>query len=282
MRASVSADVDFSIEEQTAESFEADPAQIRSEQRQQQDSNAASATGVPGALTNQPPAGTDPQEQPADQENTEENISNITRNYELDKTISHVRNSPGKVSRLSASVVIDNIRSINEAGEAVDVPPTAFDLDQFTALVRGVIGFNEERGDSIMVFTKPFQLPEEIAPPDAAPIWEKPWIWTVARQAVVALLILFIVFSIIRPALVSLQPQRLTADAGPAALEHNSDGELRQDSASLSLQGREKSAGLVAESHGDILLMARTMARDDPKRVARVVKDWVSEEKADA
>lgn len=282
VRASVSADVDFSIEEQTAESFEADPAQIRSEQRQQQDSPAASATGVPGALTNQPPTGTNPQQQAEEKENTGDNISNITRNYELDKTISHVRNSPGKVSRLSASVVIDNIRSVNEAGEVVDVPPTAFDLDQFTALVRGVIGFDEERGDSIMVFTKPFQLPEEIAPPEAAPIWEKPWVWTVARQVVVALLILFIVFSIIKPALQSLQPQRLAADAGAAALENNSDGELREDSASLSLQGREKSTGFVAESHGDILLMARTMARDDPKRVARVVKDWVSEEKADA
>lgn len=282
VRASVSADLDFSVEEQTAESYEADPAQIRSEQRQQQESAAASATGVPGALTNQPPAGTNPQQPPEAQETTDDTVSNITRNYELDKTISHVRNAPGKINRISASVVIDNIKSVNEAGESVDVPPTAFDLDQFTALVQGVIGFNEERGDSIMVFTKPFQLPEAMAPPEAAPVWEKPWVWTLARQVAVALLILFIVFSIIRPALLSLQPQRVVADVDPAANEDHVDGELAQDSASISLQGREKSTGLVAESHGDILLMARTMARDDPKRVARVVKDWVSEEKSNA
>ena len=280
VRASVSADIDFSIEEQTAESFDSDPTQIRSEQRQQQDAVGANAAGVPGALANQPPV--DPQQAADGQENDEETVTNLTRNYELDKTISHVRNSPGKVSRISASVVIDNIRGVNEAGEAVDLPPTELDLEQFRALVQGVIGFNEERGDTITVFTKPFQLPEDIEPLEAAPMWEKPWIWSLARQVAVALIILLIIFSIIKPALVSLQPQRLAGGAKNPALENDGTGALEQDSATLSLEGREKSSGIVDESHGDILLMARKMARDDPKRVARVLKDWVSEEPKDA
>ena len=113
-------------------------------------------------------------------------------------------------------------------------------------------------------------------------MWEKPWIWSLARQVAVALIILLIIFSIIKPALVSLQPQRLAGGAKNPALENDGTGALEQDSATLSLEGREKSSGIVDESHGDILLMARKMARDDPKRVARVLKDWVSEEPKDA
>ena len=278
VRASVSADIDFSVEEQTAESFEGDPAKIRSEQEQRQNTGGANATGVPGALTNQPPAA-----DAADGANAEEGqISNLTRNYELDKRISHTRNAPGKINKLSAAVVIDNIRSFDEAGEPVNQPATAAELEQFTALVRGAIGYDEERGDSILVFNQPFQVPDEIEPLEAAPVWEKPWIWTLARQIMAGLIILAVILFIIKPALVSLQPAQLAAAGGVAAIGNENKNGIEDDSVSLSQQGLEKSGNLVNESHGDILLMARTMARDDPKRVARLVKDWVAEEKKDA
>lgn len=290
VRASVSADLDFTVEEQTAESYDADPAQIRSEQQQQRSDSAANATGVPGALTNQPPdaaAENNQEGEPAEPNNTQ--VTNLTRNYELDKRISHVKNSPGKINRLSASVVIDNIRSINEAGETVNVPPTAQEIEQFTALVEGVIGYSEDRGDSILVFNKPFQAPAEIEPPEAAPVWKEPWVKGLARQIGLGILILSIILFVVRPALVSLQPPKQlgkdesggdgedeqSTGAGAAAIA----GAIGNDRLTLSHEGASRAnSSVVEESHGDILLMARNMAREDPKRVAKVVKDWVAME----
>jgi flagellar M-ring protein FliF len=282
VRASVSADLDFTVEEQTAESYEGDPTKIRSEQQQQRTETGINAAGVPGALTNQPPVGgAEDNEGEGGQDEANDRFSNLTRNYELDKRISHVRTSPGKVNRLSASVVIDNMKTVNEAGETVMVPPTEQEINEYTALVEGVIGFNEERGDSILVFNKPFQAPEEIIPPDAAPIWKEPWIWSLARQIGLGFLILAIILFVVRPALVSLQPKQIAGTTDPeggggavAALP----GALGKDTLTLSNQGVDRANSVVEESHGDILLMARNMAREDPKRVAKVVKDWVAME----
>ncbi|MEM7258741.1 MAG: flagellar basal-body MS-ring/collar protein FliF [Pseudomonadota bacterium] len=295
VRASVSADLDFTVEEQTAESFEADPAQIRSEQQQQRSDSAASATGVPGALTNQPPVGGNQENNDEAGQNTNNTqVTNLTRNYELDKRISHVKNSPGKINRLSASVVIDNLRSINEAGESVNVPPTEQEIAEFTALVEGVIGFNEERGDSILVFNKPFQAPAEIEPPEAAPMWQEPWVKSLARQLGLGIIILAIIMFVVRPALVSLQPAKQLAhestanEAGaetPTAAAAAIAGAIGNDTLTLSHEGASRAGNsgnsVVEESHGDILLMARNMAREDPKRVAKVVKDWVAMEAQD-
>ncbi len=282
VRASVAADLDFTVEEETAESYESDPSNIRSEQQQRRTDSTSEATGVPGALTNQPPVGGDEENDNAEnQDDANNQFSNITRNYELDKKISHVRNSPGKISRLSASVVIDNIRTLNEDGEVVNVPASAQEINQFTALVEGVIGFNEERGDSILVFNKPFQAPQEIEPPEAAPIWKEPWIWSLARQVGLGFIILAIILFVVRPALVSLQPPLIadnTATVDPDNPEAALPGELGSDTLTLSHQGQDRANRVVEESHGDILLMARNMAREDPKRVAKVVKDWVAME----
>jgi len=283
VQATVSADLDFTFTEQTQESFEADPEKIRSEQRQEQDRTTAGAEGVPGALANQPPE--DGAIQPPGEEGNEAGqpganaSSKLTRNYELDKTISHVRESPGKISRLSVAVIVDNMEVINDAGETITQPPTEDDLNQYTTLVKEAIGFNEERGDSVVVFNQPFQPQAEIEAPPSAPIWEQPWVWNVARQVLLGVGVLFLFFSIGRPALKTLKQQALYTQTS-GAITNGKPGESTEDSeeqVSLSGQGTAQAALSAPDgSYGDILLIAQAMARDDPKRVARVVKEWVS------
>lgn len=285
VQATVSAEVDFTMSEQTQESFEADPEKIRSEQRQEQDRSALEAGGVPGALTNQPPedgAIQPPGEAGAEGENgASSGSSKMTRNYELDKTISHVRKSPGKINRLSVAVIVDNMEIINEAGETVSQAPTEEDLNQYTSLVKEAIGFDEERGDSVVVFNQPFQAQAEILAPPAAPIWEQPWVWNVARQVLLGVGVLFLFFSIGRPALKTLKQQALYTQQKSGSAAKNGDGDAaaneKDDQLALSGQGQAQAALNAPDgSYGDILLIAQAMARDDPKRVARVVKEWVS------
>ncbi|OED37963.1 flagellar M-ring protein FliF [Chromatiales bacterium (ex Bugula neritina AB1)] len=284
VHATVSADVDFTLSEQTEEKFDADPDKIRSEQRQEMDDSSMEAGGIPGALTNQPPE--DGAIQQADEEGKELEQSStgsrkMTRNYELDKTISHIRNSTGKIARLSVAVIVDNMEIVNEAGETVTQAPTDEDLTQYATLVREAIGFDEERGDSVVVYNQPFQPIAPIEELPSAPIWEQAWVWSLARQVVIGLIALFLIMSVARPAYKTLKQQLALAQNPPRAdtakPENTESGASPEgeDKLLLSAEGQAM-LGTSDGSYGDILLMAQAMARDDPKRVARVVKEWVS------
>lgn len=278
VRATVTTEVDFTINEQTQETFEADPGKVRSEQNQEQQSQGPiGAAGIPGALTNQPPgAGTTDPNAANGQANSKPNNSSrqSTRNYELDKTITHVRQAPGSIKRVSAAVIVDDRISVNDKGETTRTPLEPEEIEQFTAMAREAIGFDENRGDSVVVFNRTFQPVEEIMPIEPAPIWEQPWVWNLSKQVLAGLSVLLLILMVVRPAMRNLKPSK-QASAGATALP---DGSLPEDQLSLSQNGAAAQLPPPPQVYGDILHMARAMAADDPKRVAKVVKDWVGKD----
>jgi len=290
IRATVTADIDFSQNESTAELFAGDP-KVRSEQTDRQVDSLAEAIGIPGALVNQPPgAGTvDPVGEIGAPVDTETTAISATRNYELDRTITRSQRSPGTIRRLSAAVVIDDRMAPNEAGELVRVGPDEESLAAYTALVREAIGFDAARGDTVTVSNRAFLPVEAIAPPEPAPLWEQPWLATILRQGLVGLAVLMLVFVGVRPALRKLT-QRPGPPGGQARLETDrSQAEGDASGSTGAALGDERQGGddgktagtnrlePPREVYGDILNMARAMASDDPKRVARLVKDWVAD-----
>ncbi|MFK7861379.1 MAG: flagellar basal-body MS-ring/collar protein FliF [Granulosicoccus sp.] len=277
VRAIVTADLDFTMNEQTQETYEPDAAQLRSEQIDTQINRNGAAVGVPGALTNQPPGNgeVDAEIPGAEGEVTNESASEV-KNYELDKTISHTRRLPGNIIRLSAAVIIDDKVELDEEGAVVRTPLTEEELAEYTRLAQEAIGFTEARGDSVVVFNRSFQPVEEILPIEPLPMWEQSWFGPMVRQALVGLAVLLLVLMVLRPA-----AKRLMPVPDPLALAAGSTDEESEDD-----EEKAKSADGVKELpsldppplvYGDILNMARAMAAEDPKRVAKVVKDWVSE-----
>ncbi len=299
VRAIVTADVDFSINEQTQESYEPDAAQLRSEQLDTQiNRNGGAAIGIPGALTNQPPGnGTTDAEIPgADGATTEaqNESSSAIKNYELDKTITHTRRVPGNVRRVSAAVLIDDRVQMNEAGEPVRTPLTEEELAQYTQLAQEAVGFSQERGDSVVVINRSFQPLEEIIPLEPLPIWEQSWLWTMVRQLLIGLSVLLLVLLVLRPAVKRLVSGGTTAEEAAAAeaaalgvdqaaaedgglADGSSDG-ASGSSSEWGQSGGNANLDAPPVVYGDILNMARAMAAEDPKRVAKVVKDWVAEQ----
>jgi flagellar M-ring protein FliF len=281
VRAEVTVDVDFSTNEQTREIYEPDNTQVRSEQTQEQISQGQpGAAGIPGALTNQPPGAgtTDPNAAEGNGNATPSNSNRqTTRNYELDKTISHQRQAPGGIRRISAAVIVDDRITLDEKGATVRTPLEATDIEQFTALVREAVGFDQARGDSVVVFNRSFQPAAEIDPIEAPPIWEQPWVWNAGKQVLTGLAVLLLILMVIRPAMRNLN-QAKKAMAGANANNSNQltfPAGLADDQLSLSHQSGQSALPPPPQVYGDILHMARAMATDDPKRVAKVVKDWV-------
>ena len=283
VHAKVNADIDFTFNEHTQELFDPDNRQVRSEQTQDQKSvgGALAAIGVPGALSNQPPgAGTTDDRANTDKNNktpTSES-SQATRNFELDKTISHSRFAQGKLQRLSVAVVIDNDSSVNEEGEPISTPVPQEQIDTLIKIVQGAIGFNLNRGDNVSVFNQSFKPLQEIEPVAELSLLEQPWVWGLAKQVLIGLAFLILVLFVARPAVKNLvPPKQLESDKNSEDDESSDEDKLSDDHVSLS-NGNSKDPNALPsplEAYGDVLNVARGLADEDPKRVAKVIKNWV-------
>ncbi len=292
VRAQVTADIDFTVTEQTQERYNPDQPALRSEQVNEEQVGGAGAGGVPGALSNQPPAaGRAPQEargQAGVQGGAEATNSSrhATRNYELDRVVSHTRMAPVSLRRLSVAVVVDDVTIVGPEGEVSVRERTPEEIERLTELVREAIGFDARRGDSVRVMNNSFLSPEPIADLPEVPLWEQGWFMDIVKQAGGLALVLVLIFVVLKPTMKRLTASHaeLAGEAAGARIEGplvegpEAGGEgkeslmLGSDGEPISLPGGGK--------YENIMDAARQLVDDDPKRVAQLVKTWVNEEAA--
>ena len=292
VRAQVTAAVDFTVTEQTQERYNPDQPALRSEQVNEEQMRGAGAGGVPGALSNQPPAaGIAPENAQGPEGPAADAINSsrqATRNYELDRVISHTRNSPLSLRRLSVAVVVDDISSVDADGNVSVRERTPEEIERLTDLVREAVGFDTRRGDSVRVLNSSFLSPEPVADLPEIPIWEQGWFLDTVKQVGGLLLVLVLIFVVLKPTM-----KRLTAShaefAGQTAGGARVEGPLGDRQAGGTQAGEES---LLLGSDGEpvqlpgggryenIMDAARNLVDEDPKRVAQLVKTWMHEEAA--
>jgi len=281
--AQVTADLDFSVTEEARERYQPDGAVVRSEQlsedQQRNGPGAGAAQGVPGATSNQPPAtsANPPLNKLAGEAGEDSPVSQSkrsTRNYELDKTVSHTRNASGQVRRLSVAVLVDYLPKAGKDG-SVATPLSKEEIAKVEALVREAVGFNAERGDSLSVQNAAFVQPE--APKaEELPLWQRPELRDGARQLLGALVVLALIFAVLRPVLRSLMQAPVAAPV--PVLNAVIDGDGHQGQVVGSTQGRLAATPAAQDPYTEKLQLARSAVTQDPKRVAQVVKTWIGQE----
>jgi flagellar M-ring protein FliF len=274
VRAQVTADVDFSLVEQMAETYKpnqsAEAATVRSQSTSDSSQpGPATPQGVPGALSNQPPtpptAPINGQAAPLNANSPgTANAGASTRreavtNFEVDKTVRHTKTPTGQIRRLTAAVVINNKGAVpGNAG----TPLSKEELQNVNALVREAMGFSQTRGDSLNVVNSAFSQPEALAP-QAVPLWQQPDVIAMGKEAGKALLFLLltmiVVFGVVRPAM-------RTMAAPPKAQP------LPEAAAAPQLAAPAENAPLSP------IEQVRALAKNDPGTVANVVKSWVGTE----
>jgi flagellar M-ring protein FliF len=306
----ITADVDFTSQEQTSEIFTPDQAAIRSEQMtDEQRRSQNSANGVPGALSNQPPttpvtAPAAPATGPAAVVNSEpENLrKQVSKNYELDRTISHIQHAVGEVRRLSVAVVVNNKPApINSAAadgaadkkskkdkevkdkdkatasaETQRVPLTEQDIEQINRLVKDAIGFDANRGDSVVVINQAFvEKPAMVieAVPEVT-LLQQDWVKTAIEQALAALFVLIMVFAVLKPILRNLAT---VGKVNLAASQTFALNDPEQDEPPMKAEEPEIFLPGPEESYEAQLNAVKGMVSDDPRRVAQVVKTWLAQ-----
>ncbi len=286
VKAQVAAEVDFTRTEQTQESFEPDPKALRSEQIMVEPGSNSAAMGIPGALSNQPPVeGQAPEELPEGQAPgaqvgapaaSQSTRRKATRNFELDRTVSHTIKPAAQIQRLSVAVVVDDHRLPAKGGGVVRKSLTPEELDRITGLVKEAIGYSDERGDSVNVINVPFTEPLPAEPLPEPPIWEQAWLWDLLKQALGIAAVLVLVFAVLRPAMRRLTNHELTARR--LTVSGGAAGDLAGDRFRLTgAQGGlpQLPPGMGANEQATTV---RSMVTEDPKRVAQVVRNWMSDD----
>jgi len=274
VRARVAAEIDFTSSEQTRESFNPDLPALRSEQTLEEtrsNSSGGGAKGVPGALSNQPPAaGVTANAAASKEQSSSDNRKQATKNYELDKTISHTRHQPGRVSRLTVAVVVDDKANINaETKEVTRVPLDEKEIAKITALVKDAIGFSAERGDSVNVINSSFAQELPVEPLPAKSFYEEAWFWQVAKVIAGGIILLILIIGVISPTLRSLavKPDRVFIGKDGKAVEY--------DPSNSQLAANDEDDATHYMSADERMKSMQQMAGNDPQRVARVVQSWV-------
>ncbi|MFM5092645.1 flagellar basal-body MS-ring/collar protein FliF [Aeromonas rivipollensis] len=285
--AEVDLSLDFSQQEQTRKTYNPDLPAVRSEMTVEENSANGSNGGVPGALTNQPPAASSIPEQAAGAEggtgSSGRSRKEATRNFELDTTVSHIRRQQGGIRRMTVSVAVDYKATPGADGAVTREARSQAELDTLRRLLSGGLGFDVTRGDTLEVVAIPFNRPELEAVADM-PIYEQPWFWRAVRIAASVLVIIVLIVTVVRPMLKRL----LYPDAKP-------EGELDFDNHTV-LGGDDELSLLAAQAEAepvfglrdgqlklpdlhrdeDLLKAVRALVANEPDLAAQVIKEWVT------
>jgi len=287
VQAQASAEVDFARREQTSEVYRPnqEPGQAAVRSKQTSDSVHVGpdlAQGVPGALSNQPPAAAQApivnpppaalagqvQGQPGTQATGAQapagppgsNRSDATINYEVDRTISHVKQPVGQLKRLSVAVVVNYLP--DDSGKPLPLP--AEELTKLTNLVREAMGYSEARGDSLNLVNSQFN-----DQPPQPPAWRDPELVDLVKTVlawVFGLALALWLYRRLRPVVTNyLYP--------PVDPE---EAEARRQQAQRDAQAAVRAKEV--DRYEDNLQRARDMAGKDPRAVAMVMRAWMTKD----
>lgn len=286
--AEVHADVDFTETQATRESYPKDTAVVRQEQGSWTGDKPGEAGGIPGALSNQPPAASQVAAAPNQTlpvppaagttaaANAGKTSENYNRTYELGREVSVTRAPIGTVKRLSVAVALrEGSRKFSRA-----------ELASIETLVRGAVGADANRGDVVALSARSFAMAEEA---EVKPNWwEAPWVSTLARNVSALLVVALLVFGVAKPLLkrrAALAEEKQTvamAMADPAGrIPDSTNPAIRSEIATAlaqqALQDPSKPVTLdmieATPGYANRAELIRNFVRQDPDRAALVVRD---------
>ena len=318
VRSQVDVTMDFTEEEATFEEFDnrgVGP-KARSEIISSEAKNSEDAKGIPGSSSNATPAAS---AGVVDGQLSSElggmqgaRSTKTTRNYEVDRAVKHVKRIGGNVERISVAVII-NEREVTEvpppvpaatdpdadpaaeAAPAVSAAPvveafTEAELERFTNLVKGVVGFNEARGDTVTVVAAAFEKP---VPVESLVKWyENAQVMSTAKSLGAALTFVVLLFVVVRPVLKSYLPQVEVVEE--TTRTRRADGELTEEELAM-IQDEEEPESLedikaklkpkktkisadmldTANSYDDKVALVRFLVAEDAGRVANVIRKMI-------
>ncbi len=302
VRAEVDVQIDYTEEESTFEEYDGNGSgpKARSEVLSLDQDATQAAEGVPGATTNTVPVAPITVVNGQLGENAggalRTSSSTTTRNYEMDRSVRHVKRQGGSVERISVAVVVNEpdiqlgLEGEDAAAEQAAQGFSELELERFTNLVKGVVGFDADRGDLVTIVSAKFEKP---APLESEDVWyENAQIISIIKSLGAAVVFLVILFAVVRPVIKAYLPavdSSLAEDVQATSkdgelneaelrmIEMGDDESLEDIKAKLKPKKSTISAEMLdtANTYDDKVALVRLLVAEDSGRVANVLKKMI-------
>jgi flagellar M-ring protein FliF len=273
--AEATVDMDFSQIEKTSENFQPERQMIRSEQVSEEKRSGGLTEDDGGSLVGEP-------DTQIDGGKSKSHKVASTRNFEIDKSISYTKFQVGNIRKLSIAVMVDDRLDMEGENPGTTRKPwEETELAELTELIKGAVGFDAARGDTINIINNTFLVPEQLGEIEEPPIWEAPWVLSAGKQALGGLFVLILVFGVLRPILKSLseagaQSKLAMVSAMEALPAGGGDmGDMNESNAAMEEQFLLPGADDGYEAK---LNAAKGMVAENPNQVAQVVQGWVAQD----
>ncbi len=267
--ARINATLNFQQVQKTEELYDPNITAVRSEQTSKEKSSgqSGSPSGIPGVASNVPGAGGG-----ATVTGNSKNFQrqNETINYEINKVTRHVVEPVGAIKRLSVAVLVDGTYKLEEGSdEQTYVPRTAEEMSKYETLIKGIVGFDEERGDRVHVENIPMDtgLDESWFEGGETGGLISPMMIVVIRYLLIALFgVLFLLF-FIKPLM-----KMLTESAGAGGQAYPATvAELESAFSGTALSGLSD-----AKKH-EMKDEVRKLLKENPALATSIVRKWIQE-----
>jgi flagellar M-ring protein FliF len=303
VRAEVDIKIDYTEEESTFEEYDGNGngPKARSEVLSLDQDATQAAEGIPGATTNTVPATPTTVVNGQLDENAGSALrtssSTTTRNYEMDRSVRHVKRQGGSVERISVAVVVNEpatqlgLDDENSAAAQAAAGFSELELERFTNLVKGVVGYDVDRGDVVTIVSAKFEKP---VPYESEVIWyENAQIISIIKSLGAAAVFMVILFAVVRPVIKAYLPavdNSLAEDVQATS----KDGELNEEELRMIEMGDDESLEDIkaklkpkkstisaemldtANTYDDKVALVRLLVAEDSGRVANVLKKMIT------
>jgi flagellar M-ring protein FliF len=304
VRSQVNLSLDFTQTESTTEDFDNRDKgpRTRSEVLAEDRAAVRAAEGIPGSLANTPPptpnTTTNTQVDPTkgQSESNSTLSSRSTRNFELDRTVRHVRGASGGIRKVSVAVIVNERPAPPPADGAAaepnapkSVPFTPQELEQMQQVVRGVVGFDPARGDNVSVVPARFEAP---APLETIPWYIENKVQSGLTSALIAISFIVFMLIVVRPIMRNITMAKAIAEEEKAKAAM-ADGELSAEDMRMiqigegesleeikaKLKPKKSSISIdmldTANTYDDKVALIRMLVAEDSGRVANVLKGMI-------
>ncbi|MBN2298460.1 MAG: flagellar M-ring protein FliF [Deltaproteobacteria bacterium] len=272
----VSADINMDMVKRVEDSYDPEMQVIRSEELKNEFSGGDRITGgIAGVQSNLPTGRGGPGAIPA---NASSGGSNIVRNYEIGRNQIERIQSPGNITRLTISVVVDGQYKTDDTGNQVFVPRQAEELKGIEDAVRHAVGFSTDREDTISVSCMPFAQENTDIEELSAKAKKQDFIVSILKPVVFLLITLLVLLFVIRPLLRWLfksvrivekvsDKQRAISSEETEEIEAEDIPQIeaiaKSDEMKMAVRGKRK--------------MIEKVTKDDMGTATAVVKSWLQE-----
>ncbi|MGC9324316.1 MAG: flagellar basal-body MS-ring/collar protein FliF [Desulfomonilia bacterium] len=272
----VSADINMDMVKSVQDTFDPEIHVVRSEElRNEYTGGDMIPEGIAGTPSNLPTGRGGPETLP---QNSSSGGSDVIRNYEIGRNQIERIYSPGDITRLTVSVVVDGTYEENTEGNRVFIPRQTSELKEIENAVRHAVGFNADRDDIISVSCIPFAQGDSDITALSEKAQKRDLIISLVKPLVLFLVILLLLLFVIRPMLKWVTKSVKVIEKVPEKQKAIQSDDMQEIEAEErpQIEVAAKSDEMKRMVHGKRKLIEH-ISKDDMGTATAVVKSWLQE-----